>query len=183
MDRRAFVGATVMAGLSAVCPLYRAPMARAASIASWDFSANAGLSDNAIVERFESIVSTYEVGVPLSDEDADFVLRYALPTPIGFHAVQVNAAAAEEGLFVFPIPGREVAHEGGPPRGLPSAVRARRGTQREARATRVAAALGTRTWAGEGSALLLRGLPSYPAPRPPLPSTRSSRAARGGSGC
>ena len=58
---------------------------------------NADMSSDAVAERFEDIACSYGEREPLCDEDADFVLRYALPTPIGSHTVQVNAAAAEEG--------------------------------------------------------------------------------------
>ena len=97
VDRRAFVGVGAMAGLSMLCSLSHERTARAGTITSWDFPMNADMSSDAVAERFEDIARSYGEREPLCDEDADFVLRYALPTPIGSHAVQVNAAAAEEG--------------------------------------------------------------------------------------
>ncbi len=97
MSRRTLVGVGALASLVAVCPLSGGSVARGATFTSWDFSANADLSHEAIAERFEHIVRTYEVREPLSDEDADFVLRYALPAPVGTHATQVDVAAQDSG--------------------------------------------------------------------------------------
>ena len=95
MSRRVFAGVGVMAGLATLCPLRREPLAQAATITSWDFPANGNLSQDDAAARFEDIIRAYEVGEPLCDEDADFVLRYAMPVPTGRHTVQIEVTAED----------------------------------------------------------------------------------------
>ena len=95
VSRRALVESGVAALLAASCPFARGTVARAATITSWDFSANSNLAQDDVAVRFEDIVRMYEVGEPLSDEDADFVLRYAMPVPTGRHTVQIEVTAED----------------------------------------------------------------------------------------
>ncbi len=89
MSRRALVGIGA-ATLLATSSYARGTAVRASTITSWDYSTNAGLSYEAVGERFDSIEQKYAVGEPLSDEDADFVLRYASPTPTSSCTIQCN---------------------------------------------------------------------------------------------
>lgn len=95
VSRRALVESGVAALLAASCSFARGTVARAATITSWDFPANSNLAQDDVAARFEDIVRAHEVGEPLSDEDADFVLRYAMPVPTGSHAVQVDVVAED----------------------------------------------------------------------------------------
>lgn len=95
MSRRALVESGAAALLAASCPFARGTVARAATITSWDFPANSNLAQDDVAARFEDIIRTREVGEPLSDEDVDFVLRYAMPVPTGPHTVQVDVVAED----------------------------------------------------------------------------------------
>lgn len=51
--------------------------AEAAIWTTWDFPGNKGLDAGAVAERFDLINRSYDIGQAFSDEDIDFVLRYA----------------------------------------------------------------------------------------------------------
>lgn len=103
--RRAFLGIGALAGLSVFCSSWGEPLAQAGTITSWDYSANEELSVEAIADRFDVIGKTYEVGMPLSEEDADFVLRYALPSPVGVHVVQTSVAVSAGDAHEYQVQG------------------------------------------------------------------------------
>ena len=95
VSRRTLVESGAAMLLAASCPFACETAAQAATITSWDFPANSNLAQGDVAARFEDIIRTHEVGEPLSDEDADFVLRYAMSVPTGLHAVQVDVAAED----------------------------------------------------------------------------------------
>ena len=90
MPRRALVGIGAATSLAIFSLFARGSAVRASTITSWDYSMNAGLSHEAIGERFDYIEQKYAVGEPLSDEDADFVLRHARPAPTSLCTIQSN---------------------------------------------------------------------------------------------
>ena len=92
--RRAFLGIGALVGLSAFGPSWAGLPAQAATVTSWDYPANKQLSGKAIEDRFAAIDQAYGIGEPLSEEDADFVLWYAQPSPVGSHALQTSVAAS-----------------------------------------------------------------------------------------
>lgn len=92
--RRAFLGIGALVGLSAFGPSWAGLPAQAATVTSWDYPANKQLSGKAIEDRFAAIDQAYGIGEPLSEEDADFVLWYAQPSPVGSYALQTSVAAS-----------------------------------------------------------------------------------------
>ena len=115
VDRRHAIRLCMLFGAcGSLLPIRLAKKAHAGILSSWDFEANSNLDAETVKARFDQINEAYAIDQAFSDEDIDFVLRYAQAAPIGASAIrQPLEANQKQGTHLCQLMGsRDATYEG-----------------------------------------------------------------------